>query len=745
MMRSSSGRWFLLVLLAAVLAAVGGGCGRAKQGGQSAQSVDSQSQLAAMPHGVEAEDLPITKVSLYQNGVGYFERTGEVDGDVVSLRIRPDQINDILKSLTVIDLDKKGKALSISLPADREAVSRLDDLPPQIREQGGLLELLHAFRGARVTLDVTEPSGVKRQVNGRIVGTESIATYGEHGSNPNWRVMMRKDDESLEIVQFALITGLKIQDRTLEVGLEKSLDMSLNEGSWKPIELKVRLDKKEKRRIQVSYIVSMPVWKPAYRLRLGEGADALFQGWSVVDNVSGADWNNVQMALVAGNPTSFVYNLYTPQFVSRSDLSHLARKTAYAPPAIESARGQAKSLAMEGLGATGIGAGGGGGMGRGDDNGMGRIGYYDDEEAEMVEPEPEFQAAPANIGLDDYAQNFDTASSGQQLSTLFEYQLAKPVSIPDRSSSLVNIVEKRSNAREVALFNPAFGNSYTALHPYRAVEFTNDTGFALEPGPITLYRQSTFIGEGFLSTTAKDQVAFITFALDPQVMLKTSELETEQTSHLMRIKGGVIETEILRVNTVEYELRNDTNEDVEAVIRRAERAGWKLDPTPENTKLAAGVYFVSQKIPAGQTVKIKLRETTPSVRTFNIDSTQTIELLTVALGGAELSAEVKAELQKVVDARAKLNEINLELQTLRTQKYELETELAAKTRSLNELETIKDPGAMELRKKLLTTANELQTQINQRTTRIITLDQERLDKERLMRSLFQSISFERKP
>ena len=35
------------------------------------------------------DELPIRRVVLYQNGVGYFEREGEIDSDVITLRIRP--------------------------------------------------------------------------------------------------------------------------------------------------------------------------------------------------------------------------------------------------------------------------------------------------------------------------------------------------------------------------------------------------------------------------------------------------------------------------------------------------------------------------------------------------------------------------------------------------------------------------------------------------------------------------------
>ena len=56
----------------------------------------SSSRHAAGP------ELPVTRVILYQNGIGYFERRGEVNGQALSLQVRPEQINDMLKSLTVV-------------------------------------------------------------------------------------------------------------------------------------------------------------------------------------------------------------------------------------------------------------------------------------------------------------------------------------------------------------------------------------------------------------------------------------------------------------------------------------------------------------------------------------------------------------------------------------------------------------------------------------------------------------------
>ena len=50
------------------------------------------------------KDLPVRKVVLYKNGVGYFEHAGTVLGNQrVAIDFTSPQLNDVLQSLTVLD------------------------------------------------------------------------------------------------------------------------------------------------------------------------------------------------------------------------------------------------------------------------------------------------------------------------------------------------------------------------------------------------------------------------------------------------------------------------------------------------------------------------------------------------------------------------------------------------------------------------------------------------------------------
>lgn len=77
------------------------------------------------------------------------------------------------------------------------------------------------------------------------------------------------------------------------------------------------------RSLFVSYISEVPVWKSTYRLVLNPktGKSPLLQGWAIVDNVVGEDWNGVELSLVAGAAQSFIQNLSQPYYAQRPTIA----------------------------------------------------------------------------------------------------------------------------------------------------------------------------------------------------------------------------------------------------------------------------------------------------------------------------------------------------------------------------------------------------------------------------------------
>ncbi len=72
--------------------------------------------------------LRIVKVVLFKHGIGFFERQGEVKDDAaVDLHFKASEMNDVLKSLTVLDL-ADGHVASISYESTLPTEKRLEEI-----------------------------------------------------------------------------------------------------------------------------------------------------------------------------------------------------------------------------------------------------------------------------------------------------------------------------------------------------------------------------------------------------------------------------------------------------------------------------------------------------------------------------------------------------------------------------------------------------------------------------------------
>ena len=97
-----------------------------------------------------AARLPVRRVTLYKNGIGYFEHTTRVRG-TQDLRIdfTTGQLNDVLKSLTAVDTGD-GRISSVRYNSTAPLSERLKSLRLPFGLQTTNADFLNALRGARV-------------------------------------------------------------------------------------------------------------------------------------------------------------------------------------------------------------------------------------------------------------------------------------------------------------------------------------------------------------------------------------------------------------------------------------------------------------------------------------------------------------------------------------------------------------------------------------------------------------------
>src|SRR4051812_20624796 len=94
----------------------------------------------------ESAEVPVRAVVLFSSGVGYFEHFGVVKGNTATeLRFKTSQINDILKSLVLQDLDG-GKISTITYPSQDPVEKTLKSFQVDINSNPPLADLLNQLR-----------------------------------------------------------------------------------------------------------------------------------------------------------------------------------------------------------------------------------------------------------------------------------------------------------------------------------------------------------------------------------------------------------------------------------------------------------------------------------------------------------------------------------------------------------------------------------------------------------------------
>lgn len=310
--------------------------------------------------------LPVQRVVLYKNGVGYFEHTARAHGtEDLSIDFSTAQLNDVLKSLTVVDLGQ-GRITSIRFNSVAPLEERLRSLHLGLGQAATRAQLLDALRGTRV--EVKGPAG---SASGKILSVEFQKRPVAKGEGLADVLVLSLVTDSGELHTFDIDPGVivRIADRKLDEEVGRYLNLI---GSARALDVRrmtVSAAGTGDRDIFVSYISEVPVWKSTYRILLDgqPGAKALLQGWAIVDNTLGEDWKNVRLSLVAGAPQSFVQNISVPYYVRRPEVP-LPQSVALTPQTYEAANAPPPVPSSKGVGGGvggGVGSGSGGGTGGG--------------------------------------------------------------------------------------------------------------------------------------------------------------------------------------------------------------------------------------------------------------------------------------------------------------------------------------------------------------------------------------------
>ena len=419
----------------------------------------------------QAADLPVKQVILYKHGIGFFERSGTLGpGESARLDFNASDMNDVLKSLT---LEERGGGKISGLRYDSMDLlsHRLAEFPFEIGDDGSLAAIIGRMQGSRVELKFGSDTIAGAIVGGRVVaGTDKQA---EHEF-----LTLLLDSGDMRTLDLAAASGIRFTDAKLQADFKDYLAAVAAARSKDKRSVYIDSTDARQREIIASYTIPAAVWKSSYRLILGEKGQPVLEGWAIVDNTTGEDWNKVQLSLVSGRPISFVSQLYAPKYVQRPS-AELADDTAARPVVHDEAFSASAGLA---------GFGGGGGRG-----GRGIVGGAVGGIPAAAPAVPMQMMQMAMSGRND-ADKFETAqakvapstivasASAGELGELFEYRIAQPVTIRKDESAMLPFLQQAIEGRKLLIYS-----DHNSQHPTNAAELTNSSGKTLDGGPITVY------------------------------------------------------------------------------------------------------------------------------------------------------------------------------------------------------------------------------------------------------------------
>jgi hypothetical protein len=420
-----------------------------------------------------AGDLELKRVMLSSGGVGYVEYQAAVDGPAtLGLDVPLAQVDDLLKSLVVFD--SAGGVGGIELPGRDGTNAAFGDVPFGPEALDSPLAYLNSLQG--VVLQVAGPQAM----TGRLLKAETVRENAQadrpDSGTPRTRVSLLTDSG---LRQFVLedADSVQVADPALREKIAQALAALRRDSSQTMRHITLRDSGTGQRTIRVGYVAAMALWKASYRLILPQeaGGKARLQGWAVLENATGADWNGVQLALQYGNPVTLHQAIYRSYFVQRPEVpvEVLGRllpdvDTRATAMAVQAMPGEAAPKALRGLAAPAPAMA-----------------------APMAPPAEEVNAAE---GADD---------------TVFS--LPTPVVLAAGHTASVPILDRMVTAERFGLVQ--LGRP----HPLSAMKLTNDTASSLPAGILTLYDPTSpaaFAGDARLGGLPAGESRLLSFAED---------------------------------------------------------------------------------------------------------------------------------------------------------------------------------------------------------------------------------------
>jgi len=239
-----------------------------------------------------------------------------------------------------------------------------------------------------------------------------------------------------------------------------------------------------------------------------------------------------------------------------------------------------------------------------------------------------------------------------------------PMTVERGASAMVSMMRSET-AGEVVYLYDAESDRGNANFAFRAVRFVNPTDSTLETGPVTVYGNERFIGEGLTEPIPPKASAVVPYALDRQIVVERNDGEENRLSRLVTLQRGILTAEVQHIRRRKMTITNRLREPARVFIRHTVNKGWVVLEAPTSFERIGDAHLFEIELKPNEVRTVEIAEATPMERTLDLNADVTLDMMRVYVEAPEGSPVLKEQLKKLLGIHKGLVDLTEESTSLR--------------------------------------------------------------------------------
>ena len=603
-------------------------------------------------------DLPLKRVTLYSSGVAHYEHEGRVKGNgKIEMLFLPSQISDVLKSIFV--KDPAAKNLSINYQSEDTLKKTMQSLKIDLSENDSIFKIFNSQKGAEI--EVYTPS----KITGKILSVDKI-----EDSKPDMILSIAAAD-GVKIISLKDVQSFKFTDPQRNDDLQKALSLILEASAKERKLISIDIEAAGERNVGLSYVMEAPIWKPSYRLDMGN-TSAAFQAWAIIDNSTDLDWKDVKLTLTSGRPVGFRQNLYEPYYTERETIPILAGQMADIET-FDSA-------------------------------------YDEDMAYEETMPIPLMEkrayakaAAPSMDEAKESSYFENQAIAKSSAGEMFAFSPVKPVNLPRQKSTMIPLSLASLPAQKYSVFSSIpYGSD---VHPKLCISIENNSGLKFPAGPITVFENGEYSGDAILEFLPENEKRLIAFGDDIDVRGTKTE-DFDEHIHSLKIVKGVLTKRYKSSKNSVYTIKNSASKERSIIVEHFISSGFNLADEKKLLEKTSNKYRFNIKVKANSQEKLSVIEERFFEEILQVNTMDNNSMIAIC-SNAKIPEKIKKAFKDVLDEKVKVDKAQIALNSLQNEQKSLNAEQDRIRKNLQAVGSETQQGKLFL-DKLLEIENSLE-------------------------------------